>query len=238
MKIRFDEIVFEKIVLISEVENVQSSGNLFSLSLSLAINLMFIIYTILLVGLLVGPTSITNDIPTNTTQWTTSTFPVNSSQKINTKSMSPKNRRTRSCYGPPEELPNTGDFFTLKNVLAGFAWEKGKNKELSNHAVSVIIQEKIRRKWLLANPKFAIHQSGVLEVKICRAFEKAENINIKKKVTKRQKDVFLSEIDKLFDVLVCQCSFMKCSASVCCSDICTKVHIKCTCERQYKVRKE
>ena len=87
--------------------------------------------------------------------------------------MSPKNRRARSCYGPAVELPDTGDLHTLKDVLAGCAWIKETHGDISNHAIAVILQEKIRTKWDQANPKFVLLEQNVIEVKISRAFEKA-----------------------------------------------------------------
>ena len=57
------------------------------------------------------------------------------------------------------------------------------------------------------------------------------------KVPKRERAVFLADLDKLFNILVCGCSFTSCVEAKCDDENCSDVHINCSCPRESRIPK-
>ena len=53
----------------------------------------------------------------------------------------------------------------------------------------------------------------------------------------KQRASFGEELDKLFNILVCDCHFICCAEAKCLDEACTSVHIDCNCPRDSKVPK-
>ena len=74
--------------------------------------------------------------------------------------MGPRKAKTRhssaSCFGPSAELPDTGDLFTVKDVLAEFQWEVDLAPSDSVNSIATRLEVKIRNKWKQANPDLVL----------------------------------------------------------------------------------
>ena len=96
--------------------------------------------------------------------------------------------------------------------------------------------------WNRANAKLVqcpIRLSDdVLKEKIKRKWTTLTNIAGKNaKVPKRERAVFLADLDKLFNILVCGCSFTSCDEAKCSDENCPDVHINCSCPRESRIPK-
>ena len=71
--------------------------------------------------------------------------------------------------------------------------------------------------------------------KVERKWRTLTNIAGKRgKVSEKQRSSFADELDKLFNILVCSCEFVNCSAAKCTEEDRTAVHINCNCARDSK----
>ena len=96
--------------------------------------------------------------------------------------------------------------------------------------------------WNRANAKLAqllIRLSDdVLIQKIKRKWMTISNIAGKNaKVPKRERSTFVAELDKLFNVLVCNCDFTSCDEAKCSIQDCANIHINCNCPRMSRIPK-
>ena len=149
----------------------------------------------------------------------------------------PKTRHSSgSCFGPPCELPDGGDTYTTRNVLAAFEKEKIENPSESDFAISKKLEKKVRRKFHQVNPRLVLIKSDSAAERIRITYQTATRVNQKKGITPTQRKNLLEKMDKIFDLIVCQCQFLECSVVGCTESTCCKVHINCLCAAQYKVK--
>ena len=152
--------------------------------------------------------------------------------------MPPKKLKTRhstgKCFGPASDLPDDGDLYTHRDVLA--AVEKVSETFPEKHLTDVadIIAPKIVMKWKQANPELVLIADKSLKTKIVRAYSTAEDIRLKK-LNKKQRDIFFGKLDKLFDILVCHCPISVCPGELCSRKTCPGFHVDCKCEVKDKI---
>ena len=142
-----------------------------------------------------------------------------------------KTRQTNPCYGPPTGLPDTCSLYTLRDVLAGVEFEKLQQPELNNSQIHNIIENKVRQKFQQANPHLALITASSATSKIRRAFISATLLGSKKLKSNKKKH-FLASLDKLFDLVICQCEIVDCAVG---DHKYESVHINCNCERKDKI---
>ena len=74
--------------------------------------------------------------------------------------MGPKKIKTRhssgSCFGSSASLPDTGNLFTLRDVVAAFQREVELNPGSSSNNISLKLEAEIRQKWLQDNPQLPL----------------------------------------------------------------------------------
>ena len=153
--------------------------------------------------------------------------------------MGPRKAKTRhssaSCFGPSADLPDTGDLFTVKDVLAAFQREVDLAPSDSVNSIAIRLEVRIRDKWKQANPNLVLLDQKSVAQKMSRLYESALKVN-RKQLNKKKTDNFFEKLDKLFDPLVCQCKFISCSQAKCVSEPdCSGVHLHCTCSRDSKI---
>ena len=78
-----------------------------------------------------------------------------------------------------------------------------------------------------------------IEARIQRAWESVPLMSAKRK--KKRKTgfgmaEFADKLDKLFNILRCNCAFVSCENASCTQENCNKVHINCSCPREQKVQ--
>ena len=117
----------------------------------------------------------------------------------------PKNRHlSGNVFGPSAELPDDGELFTMRDILAAAE----RHSELNPDANSLIAQlfPAIKKKWKCVNPEMPIHSDDVVKKKIERILDRAKLVR-QKKASTYQKNLLISRLDKLFDLLICQCLY-------------------------------
>ena len=117
-----------------------------------------------------------------------------------------KTRHTSgNCFGPPSELPDDGDLYTMRDVLAAVDKLSEINPEKHITDLADMVAPKILQKWKQTNPELVLITEKSLKNKIVRAYNTAEDIQLKN-LNKNQKDIFFKKLDKLFDILACHCA--------------------------------
>ena len=159
-------------------------------------------------------------------------------KKFVSETMGPKKAKTRhssgSCFGPSAILPDTGNLYTVIDVLAAFEREVELAPKLAHNCIAIQLEMKIRNKWKEGNPELILMDPTTVKQRICRLYETALKPN-RKQLNKVKTDNFLEKIDRLFDLLVCQCKFISCGESRCVKADCAGVHLECFCLREYKI---
>ena len=148
--------------------------------------------------------------------------------------MGPKKRTRKSaltCYGPPVKLPDTGCLVTLRDVLAGVDFEKLQFPDNSNRKQHEFVENLVRQKFFQANPRLPLISEHAAVVKIERASEAAHLLQNKKLKSNRKKH-FLDSLDKLFDLVKCQCEIADCVEE---NHNCSGAHFICSCPKLDKV---
>ena len=153
--------------------------------------------------------------------------------------MPPKKAKTRhssgSCFGPACSLPDVGSLYTVRDVLAGLQMVKDLNPDQTMRWAVTQTASAVRAKWDATNPQLVLIPDYPVLTKITRLYEKALQIN-NNKVTARVKHSFTDQLDKIFDILVCQCPIEKCAKPDCNPAHCHGgAHITCSCLRQDKI---
>ena len=150
----------------------------------------------------------------------------------------PPKRKTRNscnnCFGPSAELPDDGNLFTLRDVLAACEIEHERSPTCSNSQIADRIIPKLTAKWKQSNPELVLIAHNSIEIKIVRAISTANDIRLKK-LSKKQSDTFLEKLDKLFDLLVCKCPIEVCPGDTCTLKSCPGLHADCSCNREDKI---
>ena len=133
--------------------------------------------------------------------------------------MGPKKRTRKSaltCYG---------------DVLAGVDFEKLQFPDNSNRKQHEFVENLVRQKFFQANPRLPLISEHAAVVKIERASEAAHLLQNKKLKSNRKKH-FLDSLDKLFDLVKCQCDIADCVEE---NHNCSGAHFICSCPRLDKV---
>ena len=151
--------------------------------------------------------------------------------------MAPKKRKTRQsnqlAFCAPASLPATSQLYTNKDILAAVLMDLEQNPELEVRASAKQIEPVVRNKWLEVNPLLVLIQTRSIINKIVNLHDTAKQIN-RKNITSKKKDNFMENIDKLFDILLCQCPILPCEPQVC-DPPCDIPHIQCLCPRESKI---
>ena len=153
--------------------------------------------------------------------------------------MGPKKSKTRhssgTCFGPACALPDIGSLYTARDVLAAMELEKSVHPDKTIRVCAQQVAQSVKLKWAQLNPQIVLIQDYSLVLKIQKCYEKASKIN-KNKVTSKFKNLFIEKLDKLFDILVCQCPIHMCSKTDCHPSHCQGgAHITCSCLRHLKI---
>ena len=117
--------------------------------------------------------------------------------------MPPKKLKTRhtsgNCFGSSAELPDDGDLFTMRDVLAACERELEVSPSSTNLDIADRMTPKIVAKWNQNNPELILIASKSIKNKIIRSMDTAQAINLKK-LSKKQKDIFTRS---LTNCLIC-----------------------------------
>ena len=143
--------------------------------------------------------------------------------------MGPKKKTRKSagaCYGPPADFNDTGSLFTLRDVLAGVAFKKLEHPGLPENQIYDIVEKIIRGKFLQANPALPLISPNSVIKKIQRAEESVQLLEHKKLKAVKKKNL-TDNLDKLFDLVSCQCKIVHCEER---DHDCSGAHIICDCE--------
>ena len=93
--------------------------------------------------------------------------------------------------------------------------------------------------WHRANANLALPPVCVEKPLLARRLEwkwkLLASIVSKRKVHRRTKAKFEAELDRVFDILTCQCPFLSCVESKCNEPDCETPHIRCTCPLASKI---
>ena len=97
--------------------------------------------------------------------------------------MGPKKAKTRkasgNCFGPAVTLPDTGNLYTLRDVMAAFDWEFELNPGLTKNFIAEQLEPKIRQKWKQNNPELPLMSTKLLVQRLARDYSSV--IEIKRK---------------------------------------------------------
>ena len=115
--------------------------------------------------------------------------------------------------------------------MAAVDFEKLEHPDLSNSRIHEIVEKKVRLKFQQANPRLQLITEGSATSKIRRAFDSAHLLDNKKLKSKKKKH-FSDALDKLFDLMICQCDIEDCGEE---DHNCGGVHVMCNCELKNKV---
>ena len=137
-----------------------------------------------------------------------------------------KTRSSWPCYGAPEKLPDHGLLFTLKEVLRAVAYEDERSNA-PHIAHFGTVEKEIRSKFKQANPKLPLKAEDSAVKKIEREMEAIRSLNANKLSAKKKQNL-LSRLDKIFDLVTCQCKIVDCSEDHDCSG----AHVICKCPKE------
>ena len=152
--------------------------------------------------------------------------------------MPPKQRKTRhssgSAFSSPCDLPESNQHYTNKNILSTILMQLELDPQSPVRDIAKRIEPLISQKWMEVNPCLSVIQTDSMINRIVKIYETAQKINAKKLTVKR-KSFFMDSLDKVFDILICQCPFVDCDPSVCGPSPCDVPHIRCDCLRNFKM---
>nr|XP_047145333.1 uncharacterized protein LOC124818441 [Hydra vulgaris] len=146
----------------------------------------------------------------------------------------------RQYLGSGKELP-TAELPTLRDVLRyGIFLRETSKLNRRNYSNSDLIQNiynKISEKWQMASvlfvpPVISLKHNLVTRLKV--AWNKA-NLISQNRASKLIKQKFNLIIDKLFDLVECNCKISLCSEQCCSTDCKVGAHITCICPRERKI---
>ena len=149
--------------------------------------------------------------------------------------MGPKKITRSVCiFGAPCELTDSGQLYTNKDILAAMQMEINKSPATSSRYAAKVLEPFISKKWNEVNPLLPLISTDSIVLKIDRLYKTCKTIE-DKHCSVYKKKIFLSKMDKLFDILICKCKFIECSG---CPKDCTSAHIDCFCARKFKIPKK
>ena len=153
--------------------------------------------------------------------------------------------------GTPEELP-LADLPTRRNVLQKMMLEKLNDPRYERHIPTMELAGKTGRAvlslWTQMNTQMT--RALVKEKEVIRRvfllwtrMEEVTSGGKKKASGKRKKygqageerKAFLANLDKLFDIVSCQCPMLSCSEFGCSDDCKDRIHINCSCPKENRI---
>ena len=124
-------------------------------------------------------------------------------------------------------LPDQGSLYTLREVLSALAFEVEQNPDVNSVQVHCQTVEKaVRSKFLEANPRLPLITVDSAVKKIGRDMDVVNLLDANKLSAKRRK-LFLPKLDKIFDLVTCQCPIAVCEQDHDCSG----AHVLCKCSK-------
>ena len=136
-----------------------------------------------------------------------------------------KTRSDFSCIRDPPELPDKGSLYTLREVLSAIAFEsEAKNLPLQTISHFGTVEKAVRHKFMESNPRLPLITEEAALKKIGRDIDAVDLLDRHWLSAKRKKNL-LSRLDKIFDLVTCQCEILECSDSHGCSG----AHVICNC---------
>ena len=129
-------------------------------------------------------------------------------------------------FGAPAILPDTGCLYTLKEVLAAVSLEAGKDT-FPSQANYETVEKLVRFKFLQGNPKLPLISESSATKKMERDMENVRLLDSHKLSAKKKKNL-LSRLDKIFDLVLCQCQIVDCGEDHDCSG----AHVLCKCPKE------
>ena len=153
--------------------------------------------------------------------------------------MTSKKQKTRhsssSCFGPATTLPDVGSLYTSRDVLAAVEMAKRENPDKTDRWCIEQVTDSVKKKWIDINPELILIQDNSIMIKLERYYANALEVNANKMKAKKKKG-FLEKMDKVFDILHCQCENNWCSDTDCNPAHCQNgAHINCSCLKQFKI---
>ena len=149
--------------------------------------------------------------------------------------MGPKKQTRSVCiFGAPCGLTDNGQLYTNKDILAAMQMEINKSPAISSRYAAKVLEPLISKKWKEVNPLLPLISTDSIVLKIDCLYKTCKTIE-DKHCSVYKKKIFLSKMDKLFDILICKCKFIECSG---CPKDCTSAHIDCFCARKFKIPKQ
>ena len=107
--------------------------------------------------------------------------------------MPQKKQKTRhssgNIFGPSAELPDDGELFTLRDILAAGERQVELKPNSGPVLVSAHLLPLIKQKWMKVNPELPIHNDETIKQRIERQMESAKLIK-QKKASAYQKTIF------------------------------------------------
>ena len=152
-----------------------------------------------------------------------------------------RNRTDTGLVGCSAELP-VSELPTLRNVLARAKLVKERSVgKISNLEVAKVVADEVKNLYSKVNAVLLTKIIG--DSSLTRKIEtqikaQYEIENKKGKNLKMRKENFEKQLDKLFNILRCQCPFIECETFKGCQDraaCVNKIHIQCICPRDQKV---
>ena len=169
--------------------------------------------------------------------------------QVATANMASKKHHNNSLIenfiGPSAELPQA-DLPTLRDVLCQCLLLRERqiasNADYDLLTMASDVLPLILNIWRRANAKFVEVPIRVgtdrLTQKIKTKWETMVKIASRKgKLSARQKQAFVEDLDKLFNILTCVFPFIDCANAKCDDKSCTSVHMNCKCPREAMIPK-
>ena len=151
--------------------------------------------------------------------------------------------------GSPEDLP-LSDLPTRRNILQKMLLQKLHDPRDSRNIPNMEIAGQVARAamaaWRRINARMAMVKEKEVVRKVFTLWERLEGVAYagrKKKQGKKkkygqagkEKEKFLADMDRLFDICSCHCPILTCTEYSCQDDCQAKVHIDCSCTRDAKI---
>ena len=112
-------------------------------------------------------------------------------------------------------------------------FEKLQQPNVSNSKIHENVEKKIRKKFYQANPRLPLITESSACSKIRRDFESADLLD-KKRLKSKKKKHFNDSLDRVFDLVICQCELVDCDEE---DHKCGGVHVICNCVKKDKIPK-
>ena len=138
---------------------------------------------------------------------------------------------SRNCFGSSTD---DGNLYTFRDVLAACEKDLEISPSSSKYEIANRITPRLVAKWKQCNPELVLIADTSIHKKVIREVTTSQDIRLKK-LSKKQTDIFVDKLDKLFDLLVCQCPIIDCPSESCQLKNCPGVHADCSCERKDKI---